>query len=436
MEQQQGARDAIDQFFDGMRRLGVVRSHEGRWFAGVSVGVARRIGVDPLIVRAAFILGACLAGVAIAIYLLAWALLPDDEGDIMAERALREGHPASVALCVLFGFVIIGGLRALWSWGSWGAGLGTLVLLGLVVWAIASGHLQIGGGGDLRHRPQDRAWESMREAWRASWPPEGRSAAPDDAPSPGNRAAQAGAAHRTASGRVDLAKHDTSTPTPGTRPVTRRGRRRGFGPFALLVLGAAAVAGAGTALLAGHLGAPEDELQLGLAGAAAVLGLALVIGGILGRRGGFVRFTAIPVTAAMLLSLAVPTGLPWTGETGTRGWTPASATTRQDFTLAAGDGTLDLARIDPASVPAGASMDARVTMGNLRIVVPADLTVRIVAQVDAGQLQLPPATLRSLGESSSPGGLAIRRTVTIGSGPVDLTVHARVGVGDLKIQEK
>ncbi len=40
-----------DPFFTAVRRIGIVRT-ESRWVGGVSGGVARRLGMDPLLVRA------------------------------------------------------------------------------------------------------------------------------------------------------------------------------------------------------------------------------------------------------------------------------------------------------------------------------------------------------------------------------------------------
>jgi signal transduction histidine kinase len=52
------------------------RDTEHRIIGGVCAGMARHIGVDPIIVRVAFVAAATAGGVGIAIYLLAWVFVP------------------------------------------------------------------------------------------------------------------------------------------------------------------------------------------------------------------------------------------------------------------------------------------------------------------------------------------------------------------------
>src|SRR3954449_9388645 len=46
------------------------------YLAGVCAGLAREIGIDPLVVRVGFVAAALAGGFGVAIYVLAWALLP------------------------------------------------------------------------------------------------------------------------------------------------------------------------------------------------------------------------------------------------------------------------------------------------------------------------------------------------------------------------
>jgi phage shock protein PspC (stress-responsive transcriptional regulator) len=61
-----------------VRRL--ERKLDGRWIAGVCAGVADYFGVDVTIVRAVFAVLACFSGLGALIYVVGWALLPE-EGD-------------------------------------------------------------------------------------------------------------------------------------------------------------------------------------------------------------------------------------------------------------------------------------------------------------------------------------------------------------------
>ena len=55
------------------------RDVEHRMLGGVCAGIARHIGVDPIIVRVAFVAAATAGGVGVAIYLLAWVFIPAGE---------------------------------------------------------------------------------------------------------------------------------------------------------------------------------------------------------------------------------------------------------------------------------------------------------------------------------------------------------------------
>jgi len=90
---------ALDRFFATLRRSPVTSSHD-RVIAGVSAGVADRLGVSRAVVRMAMVaLG--LLGPGVFLYLLAWLMVPDAQGQIRLERAIRGGEAASIVLLVV-----------------------------------------------------------------------------------------------------------------------------------------------------------------------------------------------------------------------------------------------------------------------------------------------------------------------------------------------
>ncbi len=433
--------DPLDQILGAVRGLGIHRDQQTRWLSGVCSGTAQRLRVDPLIVRAAFILGTCLFGIAVPLYIIAWVLLPDGDDHIVLERAVREGHGPSVTACIVLGIILLNSIWIFWSWGSWGFGIGPLIVAGLIVWAFASGRVHrrdLQDPGDVARRVREgmerTEWvDRMREGWRTG-------------ATPGNRAAQAGADHRSG---IDLTKHPEGADpyaAPGSgRPMApprpappSPPKRPTLGAYGLLVLGVAAIAGAATALGAQATTWHDDALQVGLAAATVVVGLGLLIGGLLGRRGGFVGGIGIPLVIVTVLALLVPSGLAWSGGTGTRDWQPQAVTadSRHTFGLVAGDATLDLRRIDPATMADDVTLDSRVNIGDLTIQVPEGMTVRFRARVDVGQMHLPASALRQTGDGAAPSGTGLERDFTIGSGAPDLTIDARVGVGNLTVQER
>ena len=59
--------------------LTLSRPVNNRIIAGVCAGLARRFGISPFAVRAAFLLSMLLPGPQILLYLLAWVLMPSDD---------------------------------------------------------------------------------------------------------------------------------------------------------------------------------------------------------------------------------------------------------------------------------------------------------------------------------------------------------------------
>lgn len=99
---------ALDRFFATLRRSSVTRSPD-RVIAGVAAGIADRLGVSRAIVRVAMVaLG--LVGPGVVLYLLGWLMLPDSQGRIRLERAVRGGEGGSIVLLVVSGLALLGAL--------------------------------------------------------------------------------------------------------------------------------------------------------------------------------------------------------------------------------------------------------------------------------------------------------------------------------------
>jgi signal transduction histidine kinase/phage shock protein PspC (stress-responsive transcriptional regulator) len=89
--------------------------------AGVCAGLAERLGVDPLLLRAAFVAATAAGGVGVVAYAVLWFLLPAVGEDRAPLRGLRRRAPGSwrtaagVALLTLSGLLV---LRQLGLWFS------------------------------------------------------------------------------------------------------------------------------------------------------------------------------------------------------------------------------------------------------------------------------------------------------------------------------
>ncbi|HWC22931.1 MAG TPA: PspC domain-containing protein [Flexivirga sp.] len=442
--------DALDRLFAAARRLGVVRASNEKWLGGVAAGLARRWAVDPLIVRAGLILITCIFGIGLPAYLIAWTLLPDEGDEIVAEKAVRNGHLPSIALCIAAVVLSVGGFGAFWSIGSgWGLS-GQALGLGLIAWAFLAwnGH---GPGarrdGESTHDWTGRLADGIRTDRSTTTTPT-PTPTHDSTPSPGNRAAAAGAAAR-AGGGIDLGKPDLSKPgdnqpyvsalgagwaSTDTVVPTRPKRRRLGVALTFAILGISVLAGAFTALALVGTSHGDSALQLGLAAGAAVAALALVIGGLAGRRGGVLAALAtVAALLALATSAAAPKGMPWTGTVGDEAWRPTSvaAGTQHNFAMRIGDGRLDLSGLRSSDIPRDTTLHARVNVGQLTITLPADTTVRVKGYAHIGQLEV----VRGRDRISGHGGIDARHTFTVGHGAKVIDLDARVGVGNITIKE-
>jgi signal transduction histidine kinase len=90
----------------GRSRLALIRRDRRRGIAaGVCAGIARSVGIDPLIVRLAFVAAAFAGGLGIAVYGLAWLFVPDSRGTVVAGRI--SGGPGSLEIAAGAGFLVV-----------------------------------------------------------------------------------------------------------------------------------------------------------------------------------------------------------------------------------------------------------------------------------------------------------------------------------------
>src|SRR5919202_6950778 len=141
----------VASFFDRIRSYGAVRPDEGRWFAGVAAALARRWGIDPLLVRGGFVLLALIGGIGFFLYGLGWLFLPHPDGRIHAQEVLRGVVTPGFVGAVLLVLLNLGGSG--WSRGGWfgphpfGGGILLVALVALGVWWFASGRHRRWPGG-------------------------------------------------------------------------------------------------------------------------------------------------------------------------------------------------------------------------------------------------------------------------------------------------
>jgi signal transduction histidine kinase len=121
------------------------RVPSGRMVGGVCTGLGRRFGVDPVLPRVLFVVAAVAGGWGILIYLAAWGVLPDVDGNRLLERLPgRRAWQVGAGM----GCLVLASLLALRQIGLWfGDGIiWPLVLAasgGALVWRQAQGQADV-----------------------------------------------------------------------------------------------------------------------------------------------------------------------------------------------------------------------------------------------------------------------------------------------------
>jgi phage shock protein PspC (stress-responsive transcriptional regulator) len=468
-----GHANGLDRFFGWIRSVDLRRDGDDKWLAGVCSGIANRLGVDPIVIRAVLVLLVVLGGVGITVYLIAWAFLPNNREEIIAEKALRDGDVLGIILLVVIGLSLIGanGLAGDTSglgWIWW-----VVVPVGLVVWLVTRNRDgRKARAGQPAYGPPPASYPAPYAGPPAPYgaPPSPYSAppAPYAATSPADQAQTSPVPETTDSPTQEYAAVSTTThsPAPGaTAPVAtppggvygpppapvaprprppKVPRRRSGGFVATLLVGGLALATYG-ATLSIHDAAnwPGSDETVALAAALAVLGLGTLVLGLLGRRAGFTGFLAIVLALATWTASVVP-DLTFGGGIGERTWRPSATDTSAKYRLSIGSAALDLSNA-PDNPGTPREIEARVGIGELRIYIPANLTVEVHSSVGAGDIsRMDPADLGTLSPSGATGdggtvrldgrgGHNISTVETFGTGTPDVVVDAHVGLGQILI---
>lgn len=91
------------------RRPALRRSREDRVIGGVAGGIATYFDVDPVLVRLAFVLLVLAGGSGVIVYLLAWLMIPEEEGGgTRVRRPAVDGETARLFLGG--GLIVLGGV--------------------------------------------------------------------------------------------------------------------------------------------------------------------------------------------------------------------------------------------------------------------------------------------------------------------------------------
>ncbi|WP_019143552.1 PspC domain-containing protein [Aeromicrobium massiliense] len=353
------------------------RSSDDRMVAGACAGVARHLGIDPVVVRVAVAVLTIVGGAGLILYVAAWIFVPSDD----AERSVaadwfnlgrNELQVRTIALTVA---AVVAALSALGdaAWDGWGNNGGWPVLPVLVVVLVILA---------VRSRRQDR-----RTA--AGWapPPGTPGAGPVPPGTPGTAYGPAAAPFATTTyGPQPGAPAGHVPPTPGAPtavqppvpprpPLPPRERRSKALPVLTLSIGAIALA---VAYLAG-----ADAWTTYVAVALGVVTVALLVGTVAGHAGLLVPLGL--VLGLVLIAGTVAPDARW----GAQELRPVLASgVDAEYEHGMGAFELDLTQVRDPQALLGRTVSIDTGFGETRVVVPAGLPVRVESSVQAGQLDV------------------------------------------------
>ncbi|MGX8907813.1 PspC domain-containing protein [Streptomyces netropsis] len=429
------------------------RSREHKVLSGVCGGLGRCFDLDPVVFRVVLGVLGVTGGLGLIVYGLAWLLIPlEGEEENEARRMLSgrvEGPALTALLCALVGCGLF--LSMLNNSGAMAFSLAlTVAIVGAAYWS-------------QHHRPADGEEDAPATQKTVEAPPETKAPptpgtpswwrdpivkdgmtgpapsgtgylwGPDDglgaAPAPG---------HSTGHGRygghgpfdgVYEPKATTARPPFPAPRATPQPAGRALGGWLFLLALAAFALGVG---LTRHDRALGTSLEIGLACALGVFGLGIATSALYGRTGGGTVFAAMLTGVLLTGAAALPESV--TADWTRRTWRPTNAAeVRDHYAVGSGVGVLDLSGVAwPKDKPIGTSAGAGA--GQLKIIVPPDVTARLDVKVGLGDIQLPGEqredidispgqrkriSLQPLAGHTSRGTLEIR--LEVGIGQVEVT---------------
>lgn len=440
-----------DGFFAAIRRTGLFRSDE-RWVGGVAGGLARRFGIDPLLVRAIFVVSFLLGGLGLVAYGVGWALLPEQrDGRIHLEETIRGRF--DVALLGAIALVIIGLSRGdHWWWGGNGAAwiVGFVWLAGIVAVIVL-----IANSSSRRRASGPRPPTPYGPFPTTGMPPvpppppgavgtEGyapsTSYGPSASATPAAPYASAAPYGSTTSyGGSQYAPYVPSG-APVAAPLPRKAPSRGPGAGALGVVVALTVLTLAGLLLASRQGYFDGPVLLTTAGVAIVLlGLGIVVSGLRGRTSGILGFFAI-VTILVAGPLAFGESNDWHWDGSFNNTVKDSVvvmTTRDEaavgYSVGAGDTTVDLRQV-PLSTET-LDVPIHVGVGSLVVLVPAGTPVTADVQVGVGDITWDIGGTQTTSSGIGNGPRHFASTEVANGTDARLALDVNVGAGDVTIKE-
>lgn len=341
-----------------------------RKIAGVAAGIGRRYGVDPLLIRVAFVVSTIFGGAGIPLYLAAWLAMPDEN----RPPAARFSTTRTVLLVILLAFAV--------GTAPFSQDIGAAGLVSAIVML---------GGLWLLYLRQPVPPADLTD--------------PPAMPVPGESPPWWPQTHEADSTETAARAWDPLLDAPFTLDLPEPRRRSRLTPV-VLGLGLLAIAAASAIAVAGDVGwlTPSRIAAIALA----VLGLGLLVGAFRHTGHGLLIIAAPLAGFIVLASLIGP--IDPHGGVGDRLYRPTSVTELQaEYRVGVGQLQLDLRGL---ALTEDRAVDAGAGIGQVEVLVPAGMNIRVQCEVSVGDTNCLPNQS--------------------GAGPV-LTIHAHSNIGEVVV---
>lgn len=398
----------------------ITRPADTKMVAGVCAGVARRLGVEPTVVRVAAVLAAIfLGGLGVVAYLAGIALMPKDGQQVMpVQRWLPFTRTWPMAAVVVSVFAVSAVL--LYAGGFSGIGIGPALII-FAIWFFGFRKRRPGPTG---HRPlEPTPFERASDAWRVRLAEQQTPGFENSAPYPVATTGLPAAVPPQPSSFEqrweqpytdqprDLVVTDNPAPEVRTHAPRPRGRWSGW----LTALALAAVATGVVGLLGGVGALPY------MAAVLTAFGLALVISS--RRRRPPLLLPATLIAAIATTALMFPAHV---GKVGSFDQTYTSAAELPGkIEYSAGDVRVDLSGLQLTTDKA---VTIDVGAGEVDLVLPKHARTQLAWSVGAGEYN-------QFGNSTTGTGISGGLNANDTAAAPTLTINLKVGVGEVRITQ-
>jgi phage shock protein PspC (stress-responsive transcriptional regulator) len=366
-----------------LRRL--TRRTDNKMIAGVASGIAAYLGIEPWIVRIAFVVMVPFGGFGVLAYLIAWLLVPiEGSGQSLAGDVLR--RPPSGLRSYIGVALILLAVAILASAFSEPGVIWAIVLIAFGIFLFRQDDPdppdRPPGGGAPGGGASGGGGAPGPAGTTTPLPPGGLATTttePLGPPPPSGTT--------TATLPADVPVWTPPPPPPdrtaawGPPPPKRRRRRPFLGPLTFAV----ALIATGLALVLDNLDVVDLSFGQVLAVFLTVLGGGLLVGTWWGRAWGLIPVGLLAVPVVALTALAGP--VPVEGGISERLFQPTTpAEVRPTYRLAGGELILDLSKVEFG--PGAPPVEASVAGGRVLAVIPDEVAADVRGRVGVGQVDL------------------------------------------------